>query len=113
MGLKIVPDACQFEADRSRGVVVVESDCAGPPFTDAFQELDGMACVQLAQSFAASVGCAPARLNGNKEGPYAVNDDGLSLDQVKDSKGNALPQTHPKMQPHRYRVSVPVTQPMR
>jgi len=111
--LQIVEKACKFEADRSRGLIVVESDLSGPPFTEAFHELEGMGVVSLAQSFACSVGCAPAYLNGNKIGPYAVNSQGLSLDQVRDKDGNALPQTHPLMQPARYRMDIPVTRPIR
>jgi hypothetical protein len=111
--LKVVESACEFEPDRSRGKIVIESDCHGPPFTDAFSELEGQASVQLAQQFACTVGCAPAYLNGNKIGPYPVNSEGLSLEQVRDKDGKTLPQTHPRMQPSRYRVDVPVTRPIR
>lgn len=111
--LQVIPEASLFHPDGSRGTVVIESDQGGPPFTDAFQELESQGAVQLAQQYATSQGCAPAYLNGNKIGPYPVNNDGLSLEQVRGPKGEALPQQHPKMQPFRYRVDVPVSRPLR
>lgn len=111
--LQIVEKDCTFTPDRARAVIVIESTCEGPPFTDAFYELDTQAARQLAQGYAAQMGVAPAYINGNVEGPYPVNSDGLSLEFVKDSKGNSLPQSHPKMQPKAYRISVPVCRPLR
>jgi len=111
--LKVVEAACVFEPDRSRGQVTIESDQGGPPFTDAFQELEGQGSVQLAQQYACAMGCAPAYLNGNKIGPYPVNAEGLSLENVRDEKGQPLHQSHPRMQPSRYRVDVPVSRPIR
>lgn len=113
MALQVVEKACQFEPDRSRGTIVIESDLGGPPFTDAFQELDGAPSVQLAQQYACAMGCAPAYLNGNKIGPYPVNSEGLSLENVRDEKGQPLHQAHPRMQPDRYRVDIPVSRPIR
>jgi len=113
MSLTIVTERSKFEPDMSRGTVVVESDSGGPPFNEAFAELDGVAATNLACQFAASLGCAPAYLNGNKLGPYAVNEAGVPLDEVRGPGGRPLPQTDPLMQPARYRVDVPVTRPMR
>lgn len=113
MSLQIVTAACEFAPDRSRGKVVLESDCGGPPFHESFDELNSQEAVQLALNFASQMGCAPAHLNGNKSSPYAVNGEGLSLDAVKDGQGNVLPATDPRMQPVRYRVDVPVSRPMR
>ncbi len=111
--LQVVEAACKFEPDRSRGTVVIESDCQGPPFTEAFTELEGQDSVKLAQQYACTLGCAPAYLNGNKGSPYPVNAEGLSLENVRDEKGQALHQSHPRMQPARYRVDVPVSRPIR
>lgn len=111
--LNVIESACQFAADGSRGTVVIESDQGGPPFTDAFQELDSQDAVALAQQYAVTRGCSPAYLNGNKGSIYPVNKDGLSLEHVRGDKGEALPQQHPKMQPTRYRVDVPVSRPIR
>jgi hypothetical protein len=111
--LQVIVEASQFAPDGSRGTVVIESDCTGPPFTEAFQELESQAAVSLAQQYATTQGCSPAYLNGNKSGAYPVNADGLSLEQVRGGKGEPLPQTHPKMQPARYRVDVPVSRPLR
>lgn len=113
MSLLIVEAACQTTPDRSRGMIVVESDCEGPPFTDAFHELDSQDARALAQGYAAQLGIAPAFINGNVQGPYPVNFEGLSLEHVRDGDGKALPQNHPRMQPKRYRVDVPVTRPLR
>lgn len=111
--LKVVTEACVFQPDGSRGMVVIESDAVGPPFTEAFSELEGSASVSLAQQYATTQGCSPAYLNGNKIGPYPVNAEGLSLEQVRGPKGEALPQQHPRMQPAKYRVEVPVSRPLR
>ena len=111
--LKVVVEASQFQPDGSRGMVVVESDCVGPPFTEAFSELESQQAVHVAQQYATTQGCSPAYLNGNKIGPYPVNAEGLSLEQVRGPKGEALPQTHPRMQPAKYRVEVPVSRPLR
>lgn len=111
--LKIVQSACVFSPDRGRGVVVVESDCSGPPFLEAFNELEGQAAVQMAQAFAASLGCAPAYLNGNKIGPYPVNSEGKSMEHVRGENGEVLPPQHPLMQPANYRVDIPVSRPIR
>jgi hypothetical protein len=112
--LNIVVNACNFQPDRSRGVVVIESDLGpkGGNFQEAFSELESQATVQMAQGYAAQCGCAPAMLNGNKQGPYPVNSEGLSLEHVKDDRGNNLPPQHPRMQPVRYRVDVPVCRPL-
>lgn len=111
--LQVIPEASQFHPDGSRGTVVIESTAPGPPFTEAFQELEGQQAVALAQQYAVTQGCSPAYLNGNKIGPYPVNAQGLSLELVRGDKGEALPQQHPKMQPARYRVDVPVSRPLR
>ena len=113
MALLVVEGASQFTPDRARGVVVVESDCEGPPFTEAFHELDSQESRQVAQGYAAQMGVAPAFINGNVIGPYPVNSEGLSLEHVRDDQGRPLPQNHPRMQPKRYRVDVPVTRPLR
>lgn len=110
--LHIVEAACEFSEDKSRGTVVIESDQTGPPFDAAFAELTGQGAVQMAQAYAATLGCAPARLNGNRTSPYPINHRGLPLEQVRGDKGQSLAQTHPDMQPARYRVDVPVARPV-
>lgn len=111
--LRVVEEQCQFQPDGSRGVVVIESDCGGPPYTEAFAELDGQDAVAVAQQYATTKGCAPAYLNGNKSGAYPVNADGVSLEHVRGGDGKPLPQQHPKMQPARYRIDIPVSRPLR
>lgn len=112
MALKVVEDASEFSADMSRATVVIESDI-GPPFAEAFYELEGNDTVNLAQSYAATKGCAPAYLNGNKDGPYAVNSEGRTLDSVTDNKGKPLSPMHARMQPAKYRMSIPLSKPFR
>lgn len=113
MALSIVESVSKFAQDKSHATVVVESDL-GPPFSRAFAELDGFDAVSLAQDFAARNGCAPAYVNGNKDGPYPVNSDGVPLDEVhRDENGNPLSDLHPKMQPVRYRLTIPIARPFR
>jgi hypothetical protein len=113
MALNVVEPRCDFTPGMERGNVVVESDVEGPYFQNAFDELNDPSARTLAQQYAAQRGCAPAWLNGNIVGPYPVNREGLPLDEVKGPNGQALPQTHPRMQPHRYQITVPVCQPIR
>jgi hypothetical protein len=111
--IKVVEQACVFQPDMSKGTVVLESDVEGPNFSQAFDELNGMDARSIAQAFAASKGCAPAYLNGNVVGPYPINSQGFPLDMVRSENGQPLPQTHPLMQPARYRLEVPVSRPLR
>lgn len=113
MALAIIDEACTFEPDRSKGTIVIESDQDGPPFEQAFHELGEMSAVHMAQSYAVQHGVGNAMINGNKVGPYPVNAEGLSLEMVRDNSGKSLPQSHPRMQPKRYRIEVLVARPFR
>ena len=108
MALKIIDTACEFLPDRSKGRIVVESDIDGPPYEKAFAELMDLSARTYALNCASQLGCNPACLNGNTEGPYPVNSQGLSLDKVRGPDGKSLPPQHPLMQPRRYRIDVPV-----
>lgn len=112
MALTVVVSKSEFQPDASRGVVVIESDI-GPPFTGAFDELQSLDAVKMAQQYAAAKGCSPPMVNGNKIGPYAITAEGLSLDQVKDKDGNVLPQSDPRMQPAKFRLDVPMARSIR
>lgn len=107
MGLSVVPAACKFTDDNGQGVVVIECDRADK-LNLAIEELQGTPARNLAIKFAAERGVGDPRINGNIGYPYAVNAEGLSLEAVKDEAGNSPPQTHPRMQPARFRVDVPV-----
>lgn len=109
MALQIVEAACRFEPDMSRGLVVIESDQGSGHFQQAFFELESQDARHLALGYAARAGMGDTRINGNLSGIYPINSEGLSLELVRDEKQQPLPQTHARMQPHRYRVDVPVT----
>jgi hypothetical protein len=111
--LRVVIKDCIIQDDRSAGKIVVESDCTGPPYQAAFTELDTLDARKLAQGYAASVGIAPAHINGNVQGPYPVNSAGTPLEDVRGDKGQTLPPQHPLMQPKSYRIDVPVCRPLR
>lgn len=101
----------QLEEDRSRGVVVIESDqgLQGGNFAAAWHELESQEARHRALGFAASNGVGDARINGSPTAPYPVNGEGVPLDFVRDEHGQPLPLVHPRMQVKRYRVNVPVT----
>lgn len=105
--LAVVADACQFNEDRSSGIVVLESDLR--EFNMAIDELLSSAARQKAIGHAASCGVPDPRINGMSSSAYPINSEGYSLDQVRDKKGNPLPPAHPLLQPVRYRVDIPVT----
>jgi hypothetical protein len=110
--IRVVDELSAVEPGGARGVVVIESDAGGPPFHQAWAELEGQDAVALAQTWAGLRGCTPAYLNGNRTAPYPVNKDGLSLENVRGPRGEPLPQTDPLMQPARYRVDIPVARPL-
>lgn len=101
----------RFAEDRSRGIIVVRSDLPlkNGSFNDAWAELDSAEARHRALGFANQMGVADARINGMASAPYAVNAEGLPLEQVRDEKGSALPLTHPRMRIDHYRVDLPVT----
>lgn len=113
MALSVVESACQFASALDRGVITIESDLTGPPFSNAFEELQSQAAKDLALSYATQRGVVPAFLNSMTVQPYPVNSDGLSMEQVRGPGNEPLPQNHPKMQPARYRVDVQVARPFR
>lgn len=109
MGLHVVGDACKFNDDMGQGVVVIENDRVSD-FGIAIEELGMIDARNMAIRYAASKGMGDPRINGNLSGAYPVNNEGLSLDQVHNRDGGgSLPAQHPRMQPSRYRIDVPVT----
>ncbi len=113
--LQIVESECKFTDDYSQGSVVVRSDHGNENgnFNDAFTELEAQATRRLAQNYAAQCGMAAPRINGNVSSPYPVNREGISLENVNDGNGKPLEAKHPRMQPFRYQVDVPVCAPIR
>ena len=97
----------QFQADRSRGMVVIESDLLNWP--EAITELtEGGGARNTALGWAATQGMGQPCLNGNVSGAYAINSDGEALEAVRDAHGQPLPPKHPRNQIARYRIDVPV-----
>lgn len=116
MALRIVTAACKAVADRSRAEIVVESTLGmtNGSFNAAFDELNETKSRSDAQAYAATLGMSSPRINGNVIGPYAVNSDGVPLDEVKreDENGNPLPPQSPQFQPAHYRITVPLCAPI-
>ncbi len=106
--LNVVQAACTFTADRSAGVIILESDIISN-FPQAIEELQSTEARNKAISYANTVGISDARINGNAGHPFPINSDGYPLDQVKGPDGGPLPAQHPSMQIARYRVDVPVS----
>ncbi len=105
--LFVVEELCTFSVDRGTGTIVIES--LAPKFPDQFEDLKSVEARQLAVGYAVTRGVADARINDNIEGPYPVNKDGVSIDEVGDRRGKPLPPTHPDMQPAAYRANIKVT----
>lgn len=106
MPVVVLEAECAFSADNAKATIVVEHE--GTDFPRAIEELGSTASRNLAISYASAAGVGDARLNGNIEGPYAVNEEGTPLEEVKGPGGKPYPPQHPKMQPYRYRANVPV-----
>ena len=109
--LHVRPEACQFSPDRTRGIVVIESDIVDQ-FPLAIEELQSVAARELAQSFAAQSGLGAPRINGQPGSAYAINSEGLSLEHVLGEDGKPLAPSHPRMKPAAYRIDVPVCGPI-
>lgn len=109
MGMHVVEGASLFSADMGQGVVVIENDRVSD-FGTAIEELGTIEARNMAIRYAASKGMGDPRINGSPQGAYPINSDGQSLDQVRDpATQQSLPAQHPKMQPARYRIDIPVT----
>jgi hypothetical protein len=107
-GLSVVEDQCTFAADRRSGKIVVTS--TNENFGGAIEDLSQKPARDLALAYAATNGVSDARINGNVIGPYAVNVDGVPLENVPATMPQLaeIPPAHPKMQPASYRLDVPV-----
>src|SRR3954469_14600933 len=98
MALGVVEDRCEFSGDMRAGKIVVESAYENTPenFQKAFHELqEGAAARQLAIQYAATQGMASPRINGNVVGPYAVNAEGVPLEEVRGPKNETFMPAHP------------------
>lgn len=105
--LHVVESASKFSDDYGQGAITVESDIR-EPLSLAIEELQTIEARNLAIRYAASKGVSDPRVNGNTSSAYPVNVEGVPLEEVKDESGLALPAHHPKMQPSRYRVDIPI-----
>jgi hypothetical protein len=80
--------------------VVVVSDAAGPPFTEAFEELQGSEAVRFAMEYAATKGMSNIAVDGLRASPYAVNADGEVVAALPDDVAD----NSPRRRIHRYRA---------
>lgn len=114
MALQVIEAACQATPDMSKAVIVVRStlERENGSFQKAFDELGDLNARAVAQKFAAQRGMGQPRINGNINGPYPVNADGVPLDQVKEQNGDPVPPTDPRMQPKWYQIEVPLAGPV-
>ena len=103
--LTIVDSACTIEPDCSKAVIVLESDCDQPRFSQAHEELSSLGARQDAIVAAIKKGLARASLNATPV-VFPVNLKGVPLDEVRGADGAPLPFDHQEMQPYRYRVAV-------
>jgi len=106
--LVVVEAASTFTDDKAQGVVIVECS-ESRQFAKAIDELASIGTRNLALGYAASCGMADPRINGSPGHPYPINSEGLSLENVKGPNGEELSQQHPRKQPFRYRIDIPVT----
>jgi hypothetical protein len=112
--IRIVTTDSVASPDRTVGKIVVESDLTD--FPRAIDELNAPDARRLALAYANQIGIVPSSLNGNAEGPYAVNDDGVAIEDAVahyqlqvDPYGQPVDRAHPKLQPRHFRIRVPVS----
>lgn len=112
MALHVIEASSEVAEDRSKAIIVVESDQSD--HQKAFFELkEGPAARNVAISYAATrLGMASPRINGNVSAPFAVNREGVELTEVKGPNKSELPLDHPLRQPFRYRIQVPLCPPL-
>ena len=101
MALHVVSDT--FTTDFSSGKVILRSDLS--EFPSQIDELMSTAARVQALNHAAQRGCPDPRINGNSGSPFPINHKGEDIEEVRKKD---LPVAHPDMQPHDYRVEVPV-----
>jgi len=100
----------RFTEDRSRGIVVLASDQGKPGnFSAAIDELNSVEARNKALGFANAHGVGDARINGSPGSPYAVNREGIPLENVRDEHGQTIPLTDPRMHVRGYHIEIPVT----
>jgi hypothetical protein len=113
--LSVIEDKCKFTQARDKAFIVVQSSYGSGEFQKAFHELkEGTGARELAQGYAAEHGLSSSHINGSVEGPYPVNDEGISLDAVvSPDQNNPWLADHPKRQPKNYRVDIQLIKPFR
>ena len=112
--LHVVEPACQQAPDNSAYTVVLESDRVDH-FPTAIEELQSSEAKHLAIGHAAKSGCSNPCLTMSvnaSQSAYAINSEGLLLDQVRGEHGEELPPLHPRKQVARYRIDIPIVRKM-
>lgn len=105
--MHVVPEDCEWAADRSAATIVVES--SNEDFPRAIEELASVDARNLALAYAAENGVASPSIGGIVGHAFPVNYDGKPLQEVQEAnKSNPLPANHPDMQPARYRTEIRV-----
>jgi hypothetical protein len=102
--IHVVAQACHVENDRSKCIVVLESDNK-KNFPGAIEELSSTDARNIALAHARTLISNP-RMNGSNH-PYPVNSQGYPLDQLPPDVA-ALPPTAPQRQPAVYRIDIPI-----
>jgi hypothetical protein len=102
----VVGNATTFAPNLYSGRVVLET--AADNFGAEIEALSSIEAKNCALRYAAQCGVPDPCLNGLVQAPYAVNKDGIPLDEVRGPNGETLPYTHQDMQVSRYQVAVPV-----
>jgi len=108
--MSVVADACTFAPNRATAEIVIES--SNENFANAIEELRSVACKNLAIAYATTQGMGDPRINGNVMSAYPVNEEGIALEDLRGGDDKPLHPTDPRMQPAKYRTSVPVTRKM-
>lgn len=112
MAVTVIQDACQLSEDCRKATVCVESNLALKNIDAVWDELRSESSRRLAMAWASRLGMVSPSINNMVQSPYAVNAEGMSLDTVRDSRGNSLPATDAKMRPVRYRIDYELTAPL-
>jgi hypothetical protein len=101
-----------FDNAMLTGTVILESKASDRSgFGPAFEELQSVDAKNLARQYAVKKGMPDPRISSLRAGVYAVNSEGLSLDQVFDDDKKPLPGTHPRMKTAGYRIDIQLTAP--
>lgn len=107
MAVTVVESACTVAQDGLSARIVLESDETALQL--AIEELKEPEPRRMAINYARQLHVNDPRIGGSSQQPYAINSDGIPLDEVRNRDGSAVAGTDPRMAAKKFRISIPIS----